>query len=156
MPLLKGILDRSGRAASFCMRYAAQSMPETEKQMLAKGVFAALLTPRKINTTDADAAAQLEYIDRVLAPGVEGLVLFGSTGEFVHFDMDERTRVLSMAKRRSRVPVLVNVSHSSLAGALDLADAALEIGVAGLRIMPPYFFRSQEAQGLELYNELRR
>jgi dihydrodipicolinate synthase/N-acetylneuraminate lyase len=153
MPLLKGILDRSGRAASFCMRYAAQSMPETEKQMLAKGVFAALLTPRKINTTDADAAAQLEYIDRVLAPGVEGLVLFGSTGEFVHFDMDERTRVLSMAKRRSRVPVLVNVSHSALPGAVELAEAALEIGVAGLLLMPPYFYRYSDGQIQKFFEE---
>jgi dihydrodipicolinate synthase/N-acetylneuraminate lyase len=128
-------------------------MPEIEERTIAQGVFAALLTPRKINTTDADAAAQLEYIDHVLAAGVDGVVLFGSTGEFVHFDIDERTRVLSMAKRRSRVPVLVNVSHSSLSGAVDLAEAAIEIGVTGLLVMPPYFYRYSDGQILKFFEE---
>ena len=80
-------------------------MPEIEERTIAQGVFAALLTPRKINTTDADAAAQLEYIDHVLTAGVDGVVLFGSTGEFVHFSIDERTRVIGSAPITARAAV---------------------------------------------------
>src|SRR4051794_3737074 len=109
-----------------------------------KGLYAALLTPRKEGAPDADVAALLNYIDRVVGAGVEGLVLFGATGEFIHFDIEERIRVLHLAIRRSRVPVLVNVSHSGLTGVLTLSESAIFAGAAGLLLMPPYFYHYGE------------
>ena len=106
----------------------------------AQGLYAALLTPRKARDLKADVAAMLDYIDRVTQAGVDGLVLFGATGDFIHFDIEERIRVSHLAIRRSRVPVLVNVSHSGLAGVLELAEAATSAGAAGLLLMPPYFY----------------
>ncbi len=85
--------------------------------------------------------------------GVDGLVLFGSTGEFVHFDVAERMRVLALAIRRSRVPVLVNVSHSTLAGAIDVAENAISAGAAGILVMPPYFYRYSDAQLAAFYRQ---
>jgi dihydrodipicolinate synthase/N-acetylneuraminate lyase len=114
-------------------------------------VYAALLTPRRAQTIEADAATLLEYLDRVADAGVDGLVLFGSTGEFIHFDAAERMRVLALAIRRSRVPILVNVSHSTLAGALALAENAVEAGAAGLLLMPPYFYRYNDEQIAAFY-----
>ncbi len=107
----------------------------------AKGLYAALLTPRKAGATNADVAGLLDYIDRIVNAGVDGLVLFGATGEFVHFDLEERIRVSHLAIRRSRVPVLVNVSHSGLPGVTALAESAVSAGAAGLMLMPPYFYR---------------
>lgn len=120
------------------------------------GVYAALLTPRKANSTQADCAALLDYLDSVARAGVAGLVLFGSTGEFVHFDIAERTRVLLMAIRRSRLPVLVNVSHSTLIGAVALAENAMAAGAAGLLLMPPYFYRYGSDQIFEFYREFAK
>ena len=79
----------------------------------ARGVYVALATPRPQNAVEADAAALFDYIDAISSKGVDGLVLFGSTGEFVHFDLTERMRVLMLAKRRCRIPLLVNVAHST-------------------------------------------
>jgi dihydrodipicolinate synthase/N-acetylneuraminate lyase len=110
----------------------------------AKGLYAALLTPRKTGDLNADIAGMFDYIDRVTDAGVDGLVLFGATGEFIHFDIEERMRVSHLALRRSRVPVLVNVSHSGLSGVLTLAESALSAGAAGLMLMPPYFYRYGE------------
>src|SRR5438552_19188477 len=107
-------------------------MGETKQLLPASGVYAALATPRRPNSIEADAAALLDYLDAIVRAGVDGLVLFGSTGEFVHFDLGERMRLLMFAVRRSRVPVLVNVSHSTLVGAVDLAEHAVEIGASGL------------------------
>jgi 4-hydroxy-tetrahydrodipicolinate synthase len=121
-------------------------MSTSNEPSRARGVYAALLTPRRAQTVEADAATLLEYLDRVAEVGVDGLVLFGSTGEFVHFDAAERMRVLALAIRRSRVPVLVNVSHSTLAGAVALAENAVEAGAAGLLLMPPYFYRYNDEQ----------
>ena len=120
------------------------------------GVYAALATPRRADSTEADAAVLLDYLDTVVRSGVDGLVLFGSTGEFVHFDLAERMRVVTLAIRRSRVPVLVNISHSMLAGALDLAHQAVDAGAAGVLLMPPYFYRYSEPQLLEFYRRFVR
>lgn len=115
-------------------------MAKSKQPPLVRGVYVALATPRRPDSTEADAAALLEYLDTVVRTGVDGIVLFGSTGEFIHFDTTERMRALTLAIRRSRVPVLVNVSHSTVAGAIDLAEHATDSGAAGLLIMPPYFY----------------
>ncbi len=86
-------------------------------------------------------AAMLEVLDFVANPGIAGVVLLGTTGEFVHFDLEDRIKLVSFTVRRSRVPVIVNVSHSTLDGAWSLAQAAGEAGAAGLLLMPPYFPR---------------
>jgi len=126
-------------------------MSTSNEPTRARGVYAALLTPRRAQTIEADAGALLEYLDRVAEAGVDGLVLFGSTGEFIHFDTAERMRVLGLAIKRSRVPVLVNVSHSTLAGAIALAENAIEAGAAGLLLMPPYFYRYNDQQIAAFY-----
>ena len=120
--------------------------PVEEKPRLVGGVYAALATPRQANSMEADAGALLDYLDTVGQAGVDGLVLFGSTGEFIHFDLEERMRVLGLAIRRSRVPILVNVSHSTLAGAVQLAESAASAEAAGLLLMPPYYYRYGETQ----------
>lgn len=118
---------------------------------LMQGVYVALATPRKSNSVEANAAALLDYVDTIVGSGVDGLVLFGSTGEFVHYDIGERMRVLSLAIKRSRVPLVVNVSHSSFAAAASLAENAIENGVAGILVMPPYFFRYSDDQVFAFY-----
>jgi 4-hydroxy-tetrahydrodipicolinate synthase len=118
----------------------------------ASGVYAALPTPRQADTTEADAAVLLEYLDAIVQAGVDGLVLFGSTGEFIHFDAAERTRVVALAIRRSRVPVLVNASHSTLAGAVGLARSAVDAGASGLLLMPPYLYRYTAEQIAAFYD----
>jgi len=122
----------------------------------AGGVYAALATPRPQNAVEVDVAALFDYIDAISTKGVNGLVLFGSTGEFVHFDVEERLRVLMLAKRRCRIPLLVNVAHSTLAGAVELAEDAIEADVAGLLLMPPYYFHYNSGQIAEFYRQFVR
>lgn len=47
--------------------------------------------------------------------------------------------------------MLVNVSHSTLDGAVELGRDALETGAAGLLLMPPYFYRYSDDQILTFY-----
>jgi dihydrodipicolinate synthase/N-acetylneuraminate lyase len=131
-------------------------MGKKEEAPLASGVYAALATPRPQNSVEADAAALFDYIDLIQNRGVDGMVLFGSTGEFVHFDVTERMRVLMLARKRCRVPLLVNVAHSTLAGAIELAEDAMATGVAGLLLMPPYYFRYTGGQIAEFYRQFAK
>ncbi len=104
----------------------------------------AALTPRGKQPHGADVGGTLELIDFLCSAGVKGIALMGSTGEFVNFSSEERIRLVYLATKRSRVPVLAGVGHSTLDGALELGREAVAAGAAGLLLMPPYFFRYQQ------------
>jgi len=116
-----------------------------------EGVIAAAITPRQANENSIDLGATLELIDFLGERGVAGIALLGSTGEFVHFALDDRRHMLNFAARRSRVPLLVNVSHTTLDGAVGLARDAMSAGAAGVLLMPPYYFRQSQAAILSFY-----
>jgi 4-hydroxy-tetrahydrodipicolinate synthase len=114
------------------------------------GVFAAVITPRRAGSIEADVAALFELLDFVAARGVAGIALYGPTGEFVHYTLDERARVASLCIKRSRVPVLVNASHSTFEGTTLLAEEAAGAGAAGVLIMPPFYYRYDQEE-IEAY-----
>ena len=117
------------------------------------GVVAASITPRRAGEPVVDLAALLETIDFLCSAGVHGIVLFGSTGEFVHFGTADRARALSLAVKRSRCPVYANVSHSTLDSAIALADEAASAGAEGVLLMPPVYFRYDQETIGEYYRE---
>ena len=86
----------------------------------------------------------LEVIDFLGARGGAGIALMGSTGEFVHFSLEDRQHMVNLAAKRSRVPLLVNVSHSTLDGAIHMGRNASRSGIAGVLVMPPYYFRQTQ------------
>jgi dihydrodipicolinate synthase/N-acetylneuraminate lyase len=106
-----------------------------------EGVYAAAVTPRRPGMQDINLAVMWDVIDFLADSGVDGIVLFGSTGEFVHYGSADRIRMVGLAPKRSRLPIIVNVSHSTLDGAVELAQSAEEAGAAAVLVMPPYFFR---------------
>lgn len=106
-----------------------------------QGVIPAALTPRRSDSVTIDASASLELIDFLESQGVDGICLLGSTGEFLHFAPEDRIRYAEMAIRRARVPVVVNASHSTLDGAVEIGQAAAAAGAAGVLLMPPYYYR---------------
>ncbi len=121
------------------------------KLAVIQGVHAALVTPRRQDRSQVDLGAALELVDFLCRSGVDGIVLLGSTGEFTHFDVEDRLRLTQFAIKRSRAPVMVNVSHSSLDGALTLARQACSDGASALLLMPPHFFRYGQEEIEEFY-----
>jgi 4-hydroxy-tetrahydrodipicolinate synthase len=92
----------------------------------------------------------LDLVDFTGSAGVDGIVLFGAAGEFIHFTPGERSRFVALTAKRSRVPVIANVSHSTLDAALLMAEEAVGGGIAAAMIMPPYFYR-YPAETLEAF-----
>ncbi len=110
------------------------------------GVLVAAITPRQKTGVAIDFGAALDLVDFFESHGVDGITLLGSTGEFLHFEPEERSRLVTLVTKRSHVPVLVNVSHSTLDGSVRLGREAMDAGAAGVLVMPPYYFRySQES-----------
>ena len=114
-------------------------------------MFVAAISPRRSQEYSIDLGATLELIDFLGESGVAGIALLGSTGEFVHFALDDRRHMVNFAAKRSRVPLLVNVSHSTLDGAVELARQAAGAGVAGVLLMPPHYFRHSQEEIRSFY-----
>lgn len=109
------------------------------------GAIVAAATPRLSAGVGIDSAAALDLVDFLEERGVDGITLLGSTGEFTHFDLEDRSRFVELVSKRSRLPILANVSHSTLQGAVTLANAAADAGAAGVLVMPPHYFRYNAA-----------
>lgn len=115
------------------------------------GVLVAAVTPHKREGHEPDIAAALELVDYYGKSGARGIALLGSTGEFLHLKMEDRIRLLNLAVKRSRAPIIAGVSHSTLDGAVELARAAADAGAAAALLMPPYFFRYRQDDIREFY-----
>jgi 4-hydroxy-tetrahydrodipicolinate synthase len=120
--------------------------------MTPNGILAAAITPRRGLSIDVPALIDLAQF--LTSKGVAGIVLFGSTGEFPHFDLDARAQATREIIRSVKVPILVNVSHSTLDGAIELARRALSDGASAAVAMPPYYFRYTQPQLREFFMRL--
>ncbi|MBL8238553.1 MAG: dihydrodipicolinate synthase family protein [Bryobacterales bacterium] len=120
------------------------------------GAMAAVVAPRREDGHTIDISLALDILDFVNERGVNAVAVLGATGEFIHYDVEERQRLAMMAVRRSRTPVVVNVSHSTVEGAVALARNATEVGATALLLMPPHFFRHSQEGIIAYYAEFAR
>jgi dihydrodipicolinate synthase/N-acetylneuraminate lyase len=118
-------------------------------------VCAAAITPHREDGHEADVGAMLDLIDFLCKAGVDAICLLGSTGEFLNIPFADRIRLVHLGVKRSRVPLLAGISHSTLDGAVELASEAVGSGAAGLLLMPPFFFRYDQNDILEFYTRFR-
>lgn len=107
-----------------------------------RGLVAATYTPFKPDRS-LDLAAVPPLVERLLADGVSGLYVCGSTGEGVSLSTPERKQATEafIAAAANRVPVVVQVGHNSLADACDLAAHAQAAGADATSAMPPSYFK---------------
>jgi len=119
------------------------------------GVCAAAITPHREEGHETDFGAMLELIDFLTKGGVNAICLLGSTGEFLNIPFGDRIRLVHLGVKRSRVPIMAGVSHSTLDGAVELASEAVGSGAAALLVMPPYFFRYGQDDVAEFYLRFR-
>jgi 2-dehydro-3-deoxy-D-pentonate aldolase len=115
------------------------------------GVYPAAVTPHLRDGHEADFGAMLELVDFLSRSGAQGVCLLDAAGEFLNIKYTDRVRLVHLAVKRSRVPVIAGVSHSTLDGAVELAAEAISSGAGGLLLMPPYFFRYDQAEICEFY-----
>ncbi|MCU1233409.1 MAG: dihydrodipicolinate synthetase [Candidatus Solibacter sp.] len=114
------------------------------------GVIVAALTPRG-KKGDLDFGAAFEMIDFLCASRVRGIALFTATGEYPAYTVDERTRLVYLAAKRSRVPVFAGVGAISLDDSVTLAREAQHAGAAGVFLPPPHFFPYSQEELHEFY-----
>ncbi len=109
------------------------------------GVFAPATTPFDPVTGDADLVALRANLRRWLAEPLAGVVLFGSTGEGLLLDADERVRLLEGTRElvdEGRL-LLAGTGAESTRATVRLSRSAAEAGADAVLVQPPAFYRPQ-------------
>ncbi len=114
------------------------------------GVYAAAITPFRERSNYIDLGAAMEILDFLETSPAKGISIFGTTGNFLHFDVEEREKLVTFGVKRCRKPVVVGIAHSTLDVTVYLAEQAAGAGASAALILPPYYFRYSVAQ-LEEY-----
>lgn len=91
---------------------------------------------------DIDLAATAEFGRRIVASGVHGLVLAGSTGEFhLHTPAERRALLEAVIAACPGTPVFVQVGAPAQRDAVALAEHAAGAGAAAVMLITPYYNR---------------
>jgi len=116
---------------------------------LPRGVLAAVLTPMDEDLTP-DHKAFTAHCLRLLAAGCHGLAVFGTTGEGTSLSTDERLAALEALVENgvSGEVLLPGTGSCALTDTVRLSRAALEVGAAGVLVLPPFYYKDTGDDGL--------
>ena len=112
-----------------------------------KGVVVPILTPID-GEERIDEARFRRQIDYVIGGGLEGILLFGSNGEFYQVEEEEMERGLAIAldQAAGRVPVYFGVGAINTKKCVRLAKMAAAKGAAAVSVLQPMFLKPSEAE----------
>lgn len=108
--------------------------------------FAAALTPLRENGASIDDDAFEPYLAFLAAGGIDGVLLFGTTGEGMNLAVDERMAALDHVARSGSLAVIAHCGAQTTAATVALCEHAASVGVAGVAVIaPPYFVLDEHA-----------
>jgi 4-hydroxy-tetrahydrodipicolinate synthase len=118
-----------------------------------RGIITPLVTPLVRGALDCAGLERL--IEHVIAGGVNGLFVLGTTGEGPSLSFQLREEMIERTARivAARVPLLVSATDTSLAESERIADIAARAGADAVVIAPPYYFQYTQSD-LVRYIEL--
>jgi 4-hydroxy-tetrahydrodipicolinate synthase len=113
----------------------------TPLQRPLRGVIPPLATPLR-DRERLDHAGLERLVEHVLAGGVHGLFLLGTTGEGPGLPYPLRRELVERVCQQAagRVPVLVGITDTVFAESVDLAEWAADAGAQAVVAAPPYYF----------------
>lgn len=120
-----------------------------------QGIIPPMITPLKdMDTLDLEGLERLT--EHILAGGVHGLFILGTTGESQSLSYELRYRMIEKVCRQvnGRIPVLVGISDTSLTESLRLAERAKAFGAAAVVSAPPYYYAPAQQELIDFYHDL--
>lgn len=127
----------------------------TTRKPIVRGIVPPMVTPMKDNNTlDAEGARRL--VEHMIAGGVHGIFILGTTGEAQSLSYPLRYELTDLVCTQvaGRVPVLVGITDTSLEESLRLARKAADCGAAAVVSAPPYYFAPSQQELIEYYTAL--
>jgi 2-dehydro-3-deoxy-D-pentonate aldolase len=95
-------------------------------------------------------------IEHLIAGGVHGIFILGTTGEAPNLPYDVRAELIEQSCRLagSRVPVIVGITDTSYRDAIRMATKAYESGALAVVAAPPYYFQVGQADLLRYFKQM--
>ena len=116
------------------------------------GIVAALTIP-----TDAEGNVikdvLAENMNWLKTRGIGGLMVLGSTGEFLKFTKEERCKALEIVAEINAgdFPMIANCTADTVKIVSEVANCAQKNGFNGISLMPQYFYPQSQADMLEFF-----
>lgn len=103
-----------------------------------------------------DVEANLRIYDFLIENGMDGILIFGSIGEFFAIPMEEKRELLkkAIAHIKGRVTVYAGTCHMELDQCVEFSNYALEQGADGVMVISPYYFSLPDSGILNFYDRL--
>ncbi|MBR1687398.1 MAG: dihydrodipicolinate synthase family protein [Prevotella sp.] len=119
------------------------------------GIIPPLVTPLIDNET-LDVESLERLIEHLIAGGVNGLFILGTTGEEQSLSYGIRQQMIRESARinRGRLPLLACITDTSITESIRLAGVAADAGADGVVSAPPYYFATGQPELAQFYEEL--
>lgn len=121
-----------------------------------RGSYTVAVTPFTDDGLDVDVPALERFIDWQIAVGVPGIIVLGTTAEFLSLSDEERTLITetTVARVAGRIPVLVGTMNAHTPRAVRYSREAEALGADGLMIAPPYYYTPTEQEIFRYYEAI--
>lgn len=118
-----------------------------------QGSMVALVTPMNADNS-LDWAGLHKLVDWHLAQGTHAIVAMGTTGESATLSVAEHLAVVKKVvdQVNGRVPVIAGTGANSTSEAVELTQAAKDVGVDGCLLVTPYYNKPTQ-EGLFLHHQ---
>lgn len=122
--------------------------------MKLRGIIPPVVTPFTAEQ-ELDLPRLRSHIDHMIARGVHGIFVLGTTGEFYALDEREKQQVVAEAVDHvnGRLPVYAGTGAETTREVVRLTKMAAKEGANGVSVITPYFIKPTQA---ELYDHFRR
>lgn len=121
-----------------------------------RGCYTVCVTPFTSDGSSVDLQALEDFLVWQLDVGVPGVIVLGTTGEFVTVSDDERRALVAttVATVDGRAPVLVGTMNAHTPRAVRYSREAEELGADGLMILPPYYYTPTDDEIVRYYGAI--
>ncbi len=110
-----------------------------------RGIIPPMITPL-CGRDELDVEGLERLVEHILAGGVHGLFILGTTGEGPSLSYKLRMELIERVCRQvaGRVPVLVGITDTSFSESVDLAHYAHDEGASAVVLAAPYYFPARQ------------
>ncbi len=121
-----------------------------------RGSYTVTITPFTEDGSAIDVPALKRFLDWQVAAGVPGVIILGSTGEFLTVSDEERRLFVKATVEHvaRRMDVLVGTMNAHTPNAVRYSREAEELGADGLMIVPPYYYTPTEDEIFNYYRAI--
>ncbi len=119
------------------------------------GIIPPMITPLR-SRDELDLPGLERLIEHILAGGVHGLFILGTTGEGPSLGYRLRRELIAETCRlvRRRVPVLVGITDTAFVESVNIARAAADAGADAVVVAPPYYLPEGQPELVEYLDHL--